>query len=89
MKVLRAKELAAEINAVGKSRVRLVDSSLEEISKAITREDIKNIIVSGGIVVIPEKGTSRGRARVRHARKKLGRYRNKGRKKGTIKARTP
>jgi large subunit ribosomal protein L19e len=49
------KRLAADILKVGKSRVWLDPTKLDEIKKAITRADIKRLIKKGYIKALPEK----------------------------------
>lgn len=49
------KKLAAKILKVGVSRVWLDPEKTEDIRKAITRADIKNLIKKGVIKALPEK----------------------------------
>ncbi|MFA5405994.1 MAG: 50S ribosomal protein L19e [Candidatus Nanoarchaeia archaeon] len=83
------KRLAADLLKVGESRVLLDDSKLTELGEAITREDIKGLIVKGYIRVKPKIGVSRGRAKKVHEQKKKGRQKGPGSRKGAKKARTP
>lgn len=83
------RRLAAEIMKVGESRVWIDPGSREEISKAITRADIKGLIVRNVIQAKPKKGVSRSRAKELHAQRSKGRRRGHGRRKGARKARMP
>jgi ribosomal protein L19E len=55
--------LASEVLKVGKSRVWLDPEFEDQLSEAITREDIRNLIDQKAIKETPAKGNSRGRAR--------------------------
>ncbi|MFA5746340.1 MAG: 50S ribosomal protein L19e [archaeon] len=59
----------------------------EFVDKAITRQDVRDIISKGVIKKKPDTGQSRGRARVLLVKKKLKRKRGQGKRKGTPKAR--
>src|SRR5271156_3038297 len=56
------------------------------IQDAITRSTIRGLVGMGGIKIAPEKGVSRGRARVRHAK---GKSRGQGSLRGTKGSRSP
>ncbi len=77
------KRLASEILKCSPKRVSLDSASLEEIGEAITKADVRRLIVKGIIRKLPEKGVSR--VRVRQKRTK----RNEGSKKGRKTARLP
>lgn len=83
------KRLAADILKIGESRVWIDPASKEEVSKAITREDIKGLIVKNIIQAKPKKGISRGRAKKVKEQKSKGRRKGYGTRKGTANARTP
>lgn len=80
------KILASKVKKVGKDRVKIVNK--EEVEKVITREDVRKLIHKGAIKILPKRGTSRGRARVLHEKKKKGKRRGKGSRKGKKGART-
>lgn len=73
MKLDYQKRLAASLYGVGVSRVRFDPERLEDISEAVTRRDIERLIRSGAITILPKKGVSRARARMRKKRKGPGR----------------
>lgn len=90
MKGLRTQvRVAASLLKVGKSRVKIKPDKVKEVSEAITREDVKRLIVKGVIYKGEEKGVSRGRWRVVKEQKKKGRRKGHGSRKGAKKARTP
>lgn len=85
MELNKVRALAAKALGVGRSRIRFADA--EKASEAITREDVRTLYKDRAIVVLPETGTSRGRARVLMAKKKLGRKVGRGKRRGTKGAR--
>ncbi|MBI2103023.1 50S ribosomal protein L19e [Candidatus Woesearchaeota archaeon] len=76
------KRLAAKILKTSPGKVRFADGSLEEISKAITRSDVRGLIAVGKINKITPNEQSRVRARENAAQKSKGRRKGKGSKKG-------
>jgi len=83
------KRLAADLLKCGESRVLLNKDKAAEIGEAITREDIKALIVKGYITAKPKAGVSRSRAKKLHEQQKKGRRKGPGSRKGAKKARTP
>ena len=83
------RRLASKILKAGESRIWIDPESLEEVSKAITRADIKGLIVRNVIQVKPKQGVSRGRAKVLHEQRLKGRRKGPGKRRGTAKARAP
>jgi len=85
------RRLAAEILKVGVHRVWMSPEpeAMERIAEAVTREDVRALIEEGLIKRRPEKGVSRGRARLREQKKRLGRRRGHGSRKGAKGARMP
>ena len=67
------RRLAAEVLKCGVHRVWLDPDNLEEIKKATTRSDIRNLIKHGLIKARKIKGNSRGRIRKKLMQKKKGR----------------
>ncbi len=80
------KRMASELLGVGKSRVRLDPDITEQLQDSITRESIRGWLSAGVIWVVPKKGNSRGRFRVRHLKRKK-RGLGQGSKKGAQGAR--
>ncbi len=88
MKLNLQRRIAAKILKVGEKRIWIDPDSAEEISKAITKEDIRGLIKQGMIKAKPKVGVSRARARMLKAQRKKGRRKGHGRRKGAEKART-
>ena len=89
MNLTPQKRMAAEILKCGENRVYFDPYLIEDISLAITREDIRNLVKQGVIQKKYKKGNSNYRKKVHHERKKKGRARGFGKRKGSKHARTP
>ncbi len=83
------RRLASKVLECGLDRVWLNPEALEEITSAITREDIRGLIEKGTIKIKPVRGVSRGRARVLAAKRNYGHCKGPGSRKGKKGARTP
>ncbi|MCD6503492.1 MAG: 50S ribosomal protein L19e [Thermoplasmata archaeon] len=83
------RRLAASILKCGVNRVWIDPDRIDEVQNAITREDIKKLIKEGVIRKKQEKGTSRGRWRVKFRKRLKGRKRGPGSIKGKRTARMP
>ncbi|HET6516604.1 MAG TPA: 50S ribosomal protein L19e [Nitrosopumilaceae archaeon] len=79
---LRAKKrLVSRVTGVGVHRVWFDAEHVDDITDAITRDNIRSLITANTIKIKPFKGTSRGRAKVKRIQKgKRGRA--AGSKKG-------
>lgn len=89
MKLNLQKRLAASILKIGESRVWIDPKSMEDVSKAITKQDIRGLIKQNVIQEKPKHGISRARARVLNKQRQKGRRKGYGQRKGTKTARTP
>jgi large subunit ribosomal protein L19e len=89
MKLKTQRRLAAKILGVGVNRIWIDPERAADVSTAITRADIKRFIHDGTIQARPERGVSRGRARMRLLKRKKGRRRGIGSRKGAARARMP
>lgn len=83
------KRLAASILDVGKKRVWLDPSEIEEISLANSRRNVRKLIKDGFIIRKPQRMHSLSRVRRVHAAKRKGRHMGPGTRKGTREARMP
>ena len=83
------REIAAKILKVGRYRVWIDPEKIEDVEGAITRKEIERLIKDGVIQAKPVKGISRGRARIRHEKRKKGKRRGHGSRKGAKYARLP
>jgi large subunit ribosomal protein L19e len=81
------KRIASEVMDCGVHRVWLDTERAEEISMAITREDIRKLIHRGLIKKRPERAISKVRARKRALQRKKGRRKGHGTRKGSANAR--
>jgi len=87
MDVSFQKSIAAKILKCGKSRVYIDPKALDDVSEAITREDIRMLIKKGLIKKMPKKGNSRSRIRKNMKQKQKGLRNGQGSRKGTKYAR--
>ena len=68
---LRAKKrLVSRVTGVGVHRIRFDSDHLDDITDAITRDNIRSLITANTIRVKPLKGTSRGRAQTKKIQKR-------------------
>lgn len=88
MRLTVQRRLAGDVLGVSGKRVRFESSRLEDVKEAITRTDIRGLIAEGAVWALPEKGVSRGRARLALEQKKKGRRKGSGSRKGKANART-
>mgnify|MGYP001376708645 CR=1 FL=1 len=95
MQLSNQKRLAAEIlsvqlgQEVGENRVWINDNYLEQVSSAVQKEDIRELIEMGYIKAKPVQGTSRVRANKRASQRAKGRRKGQGTRSGTSNARDP
>jgi len=82
------RRMASLVLDCGLDRVWLDPTKAEEISEAITREDIRGLIAEGVIKAKKVKGVSRGRARLVAEKRKYGHRKGPGSRKGKKGART-
>jgi large subunit ribosomal protein L19e len=82
MKLTTQKRLAAHVMKVGRSRVWIDPEFEDEVSLAITRDDIRRLVDEGAIQKRHAQGVSRGRARQSMRQKRKGQRTGPGTKKG-------
>ncbi|MHA1268735.1 MAG: 50S ribosomal protein L19e [Candidatus Helarchaeota archaeon] len=82
MNLKSQRRIAAEILKIGKNRVWIDPERIDDVSMAITRNDIRSYIKDGAIKARYKKGVSRSRAREIQLKKRLGRRRGPGSRKG-------
>jgi len=83
------RRMAASILKCGVNRVWMDQDRLDEIAKAVTKEDIRILINGKAITVRQIKGISNGRKKFNEKQKKKGRKRGHGSRKGAKYARLP
>jgi large subunit ribosomal protein L19e len=81
------RRLAALILKIGEKRVWVDPERTEDTETAITRDEIRRLIHEGAIKSRPERGISRGRARVLKRKKGKGRRSGPGSRTGSPRAR--
>ena len=83
------KRLAAEVMGVGIYRINIDPEKIADVSEALTRDDIRDLIRTGVITISQKKGISRGRHRKKVEQKRKGRHKGYARRSGTKNARNP
>ncbi|MCX6694378.1 MAG: 50S ribosomal protein L19e [Methanomicrobiales archaeon] len=83
------RRIVASILSCGQNRVWFDPEHLTDIQNAISRQDLRQLITDGSIKAHQKKGVSRGRARVKAAKRSYGHCRGPGRRKGGAGARRP
>ncbi len=91
MNLAYQRRVAARLLKCGLDRVWVDDRPeyQERIDEAVTRDDVRQLIVQKFIRKHQKQGVSRGRARHRDAQRAKGRQRGHGSRRGHGKARTP
>jgi large subunit ribosomal protein L19e len=89
MDLSNQRRMAADILGVGSERVWMDSEKTEEISTAITRDDIRELISTGVIKRKPQKGVSRGRTRAKDRKRAYGHRKGHGSRRGAKGARMP
>ena len=82
MNLSSQRKLASAVLDCGVNRVWIDPDRVDEVSMAITREEIRKLIKDKAIKASPKNSTSRGRARILAEKKKKGRRVGQGSKKG-------
>lgn len=77
------KRIAADILGVGEGKVWIDSDRMMEVSTAITRDEVRQLIDEGAIKAKPKKSTSRARARKRQDQQRKGRQSGPGTRKGS------
>ena len=81
------RRLASSIMNIGETKVVFRNDSLDEIRKAITRDDVRSLIQKGLITKSTNPEQSKFRIRKRLMQKRKGRRNNPGSRKGSKNAR--
>lgn len=82
MNLSSQKELASKILKCGKEKVWIDPNSYEDVSQAITKADIRRLILKGSIKKRKDNQQSRARARKILEQKRKGRRKGAGKRKG-------
>ncbi len=84
MSLRNQKKMAADVLKIGETRVWIDPERFEDVSIAITRDDVRALIKDGAISTRPEVGISRGRFRHNHLQKRKGLRKGPGTRKGVV-----
>ncbi|RLG69672.1 MAG: 50S ribosomal protein L19e [Candidatus Iainarchaeum archaeon] len=87
MKIPKAREIAAQLLCVGKTRIYIDPTQLGRVKEAMTKEDIRALIKERVIKKRKDAEQSRARARKLREKKKKGRKKGEGKRKGKYSAR--
>jgi large subunit ribosomal protein L19e len=82
MRLTTQRRLAAQVMNVGSTRVWIDPTFEDEVSLAITKNDIRRLVDEGAIQAKQKQGVSRGRARFRRHQIRKGQRKGPGGKKG-------
>jgi large subunit ribosomal protein L19e len=88
MSVKLTKRVAADIMKRGETSIRIKPSAIDDAKKAITRDDVKELIKSGSIYAMAEKHNVSRYGKSLKKKRAEGRKRGPGKKKGTRKTRS-
>lgn len=86
MSLVYQKKLASRLLKTGKTKVWVDPESIEDVSIAVTKNDVRRLIASGAIRAKPALGISSQRAQVVRLKKKRGLRKGYGSRKGTLMA---
>ena len=89
MQITNQKKMAAQILKCGVNRVWVDPRYIDQVSGAVQKSDIRELIEEGLIKARPMQGTSRVRARKLAEQRSKGRRRGHGSRKGSSRARMP
>jgi len=87
MNLKSKKRILASALGVSKQRVILNPERLEEVKKAITKKDLRQLVKEGAIAVLPKEGVSKARSAENKKQKRKGRQSGHGSRKGKATAR--
>ncbi|MCL5101904.1 MAG: hypothetical protein M1544_00905 [Candidatus Marsarchaeota archaeon] len=87
MSVKLTKRVAADILKRGETSIKIKPSAIDDAKKAITRDDVKELIKNGSIYAIVEKHNKSRYGKDLKKKRAEGRKRGPGKKKGTKKVR--
>lgn len=73
MSIRTVRRMAADILKCGENKVKINPDRLSDASSALTRDDVKVMIMQGVITADEKRGTSRYRGRLNDERKRKGR----------------
>lgn len=87
MSINLTRRIAAELLNRGESAIRIKPTAVADAKKAITREDVRELIKTGNVYALKEKSNLSLYSKILREKRNKGRKRGRGRRKGTSKAR--
>lgn len=81
------RRIASDILGRGQSAIRFNSNALDDINKAITRDDVRALIQSKSVFALAAKKNRSSNSKILKRKRDEGRRRGRGRRKGTMKAR--
>jgi large subunit ribosomal protein L19e len=87
MSIKFSKRAASGILKRGEGTIRIKSSALESADKAITKDDVRDLVKSGDIYALPMKKNMSLHGKLLRIKRAKGRRRGMGRRKGTLKSR--
>ncbi len=88
MSIKLTKRAAAALLKRGVSSVRIAEGSLGDAKKALTKDDVRELVKAGKIYALPAKKNASLHGKELREKRRMGRSRGHGRRKGTSNART-
>lgn len=87
MSIKLTRRIASELMSRGESAIRIKPEFIPDVKKALTREDVRQLIKEGKVYALKEKRNLSAYAKVLREKRAKGRRRGPGRRKGTERAR--
>ena len=88
MSVKLTRRIASRLMGRGESKIRIKKDAVGDAEKAITAEDVRDMIKNGRIYAVKEKHNLSLRSKAVRLKKMKGRRRGPGSRRGTFKTRT-
>ncbi|MDE1810972.1 MAG: 50S ribosomal protein L19e [Candidatus Micrarchaeota archaeon] len=87
MSIKLTRRIAAQVLNRGESSIRMTDAAVADAKKAITREDVRQLVKGGGVFAQKKKHNLSLYSKELNEKRTQGRKRGPGRRKGSRKAR--
>ncbi len=87
MSIKFTRRAAARIMQRGESKVRIKKDAVPDAQKALTTDDVREMVKSGKVYALLKKHNVSRRAKIARAKKMMGRGRGSGSRRGTAKTR--
>lgn len=87
MAISTVRRMASELTKAGESRIWIDPSRIEDVQKAVTKDDVRILIRQGVIKVQKKRGVSRALGRIHDAKRRKGKTHGFSKRRGTHSAR--